>query len=179
MKNLDILYEKALHIVCDLGIVPGDIVSVKTNNRFTRKWGQCSTDFSVPWEQREFTIEIAGILLQDDVDEIVIIDTILHEILHTCKGCFNHGKQWKKYAKMIHQAYPEYHITRASSFDEKSVETKYIIVCNDCKRKSYVMRKPNGYKDHKMKRYRCALCGGKLKLYYNQHGKKGNQVPKG
>lgn len=30
-----------------------------------------------------------------------IMNTILHELLHTCKDCMNHGPLWKEYASMV------------------------------------------------------------------------------
>ena len=30
--------------------------------------------------------------------------TLLHELLHTCYGCQNHGKRWKAYAQRVGEA---------------------------------------------------------------------------
>lgn len=30
-----------------------------------------------------------------------IRNLLAHELIHTCPGCFNHGKEWKKWVKML------------------------------------------------------------------------------
>lgn len=48
------------------------------------------------------------------MEEKIIQMTIVHELLHTCEGCFNHGAKWKYYAEVMNNKYG-YQITRIYS----------------------------------------------------------------
>ena len=67
------------------------------NTRAKRRFGQCCKSAG------EFTINLSVYLFQAKDEEIE--EVILHELLHTCRGCMNHGRRWKKYADKIYQAY--------------------------------------------------------------------------
>ena len=92
--------------------------------------------------------------------------TVMHEILHTCEGCMNHGQTWKNLADKVNRAYG-YNIKRATSAEEKGIDPvvekviRYRFVCHGC----------NGIVDRQRKseftehywRYRCARCGSGFK----------------
>ena len=46
--------------------------------------------------------------------ESLIRETLMHELIHTCPDCLNHGKVWKKWAKVANDTYG-YSIERCSS----------------------------------------------------------------
>ena len=87
--------------------------------------------------ESSYRIRVNKILLAEAADTIVK-DTIIHEILHTCNGCMNHGKTWQAYADLVNNAYPRYSISRLSSYDKthvrlKSEKTaKYVVTCESC-----------------------------------------------
>ena len=91
------------------------------------------------------------------------METLAHELLHTCWGCGNHGKRWKTYAARMNAAYG-YEIQRAATNEKMGVaparEVKYVIQCQRCGqrferlRASQFTRRPEDY--------RCR-CGGQLK----------------
>lgn len=143
--------------------VPDNInKQVYINPRPKRRFGCCST------KGGKFCIEISEFLLKADPQKIRGV--IAHEVLHTCRGCRDHGPRWKEYAIKMNAAYG-YDIKRVSSFEELGLEAierpdtesniKYIIKCEKCgkeyprQRFTCVMQKIDAY--------RCQ-CGGKLTL---------------
>lgn len=143
--------------------VPANInKQVYINPRPKRRFGCCST------KGGKFNIEISEFLLKAERSKIRSV--IAHEVLHTCRGCRDHGPRWKEYAEKMNDAYG-YNIKRVSSFEElgldaiarpeKQAEVKYMIKCQNCgkeyprQRFTCVMQKIDAY--------RCQ-CGGKLTL---------------
>lgn len=138
MKDLRKLYQECLKELDDIGIKYGKISIIKENSRLTRTWGYCKRlpYPSHSWEDNRYEINISSRLLSDDVDDVHVKDTIIHEILHTCKNSLNHGAEWKRLANIVNEHYPQYNIkTRTSSSEKKiddDIEFKYIIECSSC-----------------------------------------------
>ena len=76
------------------------LVIFKWNNRISTKWGYCRKN-----NDNTFMIAISSCLREDSIKHNKVLSVILHEILHTCPGCFNHGELWMCYAKLIKQNY--------------------------------------------------------------------------
>lgn len=160
MKDLVMLYNTARSNVESLGIEVGNIISVKPNNRAKSRWGQCKIeDNSSYWWDRTFSININNRLLQDDIKDEKVISVIIHEILHTCEGCFNHGNRWKEYADLVNDCYSCYTVERTQSSSyfgisskERLESRKYKIVCGCCGQTIYRDRLFN------TKRYSCGKC---------------------
>lgn len=160
MKDLQALYETALNIVKDCRIDYGDIVEITINTRAKKRWGQCRK------RDGRFYININERILEDDTDPHAVLETIIHEILHTVDGCFNHGKEWKNYAERVYQT-TGFKITRTTSAErfgialEENRKSRYVFVCEKCgavvrrDRMSKFVRHPE--------RYHCGRCGGKFK----------------
>lgn len=161
-KRLENVVTEAKNILADCGIVPGNIFNVVSSNRMTTTWGNCSyARYSNNWEQCKYLIKINSKLLNTNHDSL--LDTVVHELLHTCFGCMNHGANWKKLANIVNKKYPNLNIQRCTSASEKGLTNeykpmayKYLIVCNYCgqeyKRKRYdnVVKYPD--------KYRCGRC---------------------
>lgn len=164
MKDLERMFDRAVEIIneCVDGV---EIYPVKRpitiNTRAKSRWG------CMKYNRRtgERTIEISSRILADSVPDDATMGTIIHEILHACKGCKGHQGQWKRYANAVNRKYPQYNITRTSSAedfgleDTRKTEYKYAVRCVDCghvfhrsKRTAVVLHPEN---------YRCR-CGGKL-----------------
>lgn len=140
--------------------VPNNIAEkVHINGRPKKRFGCCRKNNMM------YEIELSKFMLE--CSERIIKGVIAHEVLHTCKGCYEHGNLWKEYAARMNRAYG-YNIKRVSSYEEMglsrmktSMDAKYIIKCEKCGREyprqrfTCVMKKINAY--------RCT-CGGKLKL---------------
>jgi len=146
----------------DLNIPYGNVLEIVINTRAGKRWGQCKKISS------GYSININADLLREENDEAGLINTLLHELLHTCPNCMNHGECWKRYAAMINRRYG-YDVKRTSSAEEKGVvirnvgrkeEYKYFCKCEKCgyvwryKRMCETVRNPGKYQHHG--------CGGKL-----------------
>ncbi len=127
---------------------------VRVNSRAKRRLGCC-------WcQQGVYTIEVAERLLTDPE---LLRETLLHELLHTCPGCRDHGKLWKQYADYVNKNLGT-DIQRTVKVEGESEplrrdEVKYILRCRDCGQEIKRMRMCKVVKSPW--RYRC-LCGGKL-----------------
>jgi hypothetical protein len=148
---------------------------VKVNSRPKRRLGCCHK------EGCSFVIEISKFMLDAAYDAADcdtrnaaisrIRNTLAHEVLHTCRECFDHGPLWRTYAGMMNKAYG-YSITRISeksdadscgtSDDAGDPDYNYMIRCTSCGKEyprqnfTCVMKKINAY--------RCN-CGGQLEWY--------------
>ncbi len=136
MKNLNMLFNECINECKKAGIPYGTIKEVGINTRAKSRWGQCRYMNGV------YSINISSILLEDDVTDVATKTTIIHEIIHTCKDCMNHGAEWKKYAEIMNRKYG-YNIKRCTSADEKHISIeiakpkyKYTVVCEKCGTKS-------------------------------------------
>ena len=137
MKDVNKLFEEAKEVLDTLGIPYSHrIVGVLVNTRAKSRWGR-STRKQINGRSY-YTIEISSRLLEDDVEWDKAMDTMIHEVLHCHFKHRNHTGDWKKYAQMINKAYPQYHIERVTSCEEKGIEVstvksyKYAITCNKC-----------------------------------------------
>ncbi len=161
MKDYEKLINDSLSDVKRIGIKPGNITIWTINKRAKTRWGLCKQN-----PDKTFEIQIAERLLSDDrISEKSCKETIIHEILHTCKGCMKHTGKWKYYADVINQVYG-YNIKRITSGIEKGVENyqpsstmaiKYIFTCENCGATIYRKRESKFTKNYK--NYGCARCG--------------------
>ena len=71
-------------------------ISFKTNTGFSR-FGFCKR----VKKEDNYVVAINKWFL----DEKDLKETIMHELIHTVDGCYNHGKNFHKYADMIKSAY--------------------------------------------------------------------------
>ena len=98
--------------------------------------------------------------------ERAVRETLAHEVLHTCRGCKDHGPRWKGYADKMNAAYG-YHISRTGTWealglpDQKPVN--HLVVCERCGQEFKRARASNLVQHPE--RYRCR-CGGRLSLRY-------------
>ena len=161
MKNLQNLAAACEADLRSIGIRPGRVSAWRVNTRAKSRWGQC----------RELTpgcfeISIAARLLQDDVSDQATKDTILHELLHTVRGCHGHTGRWAELAAQVNRLLPQYTIKRTATAEEKGIEaaprvreSRYMLRCVHCgrefrrERQSRIIQYPE--------RYRCT-CGGTL-----------------
>lgn len=158
-----------------------DICIAKRNNK---RYGCCKheepdeTDYHVTKYKNNFKIiyhkfkkhhiEISRWVM--DLDEVIIKNTIIHEILHCLPYCNNHGLLFQNYACYINQELG-YNIKTLGNkqadykrsnldFEADHRNYKYKIVCKECGNKFYRHR----LKKDLIKKYRCSICGGKLEL---------------
>ena len=160
MKDFEVLKEKALKDVKNAGIQIGNIVSWEINKRAKTRWGQCKMNVD-----GTYSIQIAAVLLTDDrISEKAVLETMIHEILHTCKGGMKHSGTWKRYAEIMNRIYG-YNIKRVTKGSEKGVEDykstpmtiKYVFVCKGCGATIYRKRESKFTRNYR--RYLCTRCG--------------------
>lgn len=159
MMNINELLQKGIKQVKLAGIEPGNInPEVIVNTRAKNRAGLCR---KTPGEY-DYQIEINSQLLQ--TQESKIMNTLIHEILHSAKGCMNHGSTWKSYATIMNVIFG-YDISRTSSYEKLGIEApeaKFIVKCKCCgaeirrQRKSKLTTHPS--------HYHCGACGGELML---------------
>ena len=132
MKNLYKVYSDCVSI-CERHKIPiADVVHIEVNSRAKKRWGLCTKN-----SDESFTIQISNRLLKDDVSEEATFNTMIHELLHTCPNCMNHGAEWKMWANVINRN-TKYNIKRTTSCAEKGIEApapKYIVACRICNHK--------------------------------------------
>lgn len=160
-KELKCLLDKVKCELKSIGIpISVDISEIYVNNRTKKRLGACKIEKETG-KKPIYRIEISYVVLDCPEDEICSI--IAHECLHTCPGCFNHGKKWKQYGEKVSQALG-YKISRTINPEELGIETlpneekvKYIVICDNCgqtyerKRMCPLVKEPS--------RYRCGKCG--------------------
>ena len=157
MRDLEIVASECIRELAAIGISCGNVLVFSVNTRAKKRWGMCK---QVP---NGFEIEIAAVLLQDAVPLVSLKNTIIHELLHTCPDCGNHGPAWKRLADRVNRAYG-YGIRRLSSAEEKGVagvgggQVRYRFVCKDCGQVVERMRSSKFTRNYT--RYRCGKCGG-------------------
>lgn len=172
MKNLTRLFYESMCEVKSVGLEPGDIVNVSINSRAKNRWGQTRRVMNSRYDSI-FSIDISDRLLHDNVSDEAAKETIIHEIIHTIPGCFDHGRQWQIAAEKINAKYPKYNIKRTNSPEEKGIQVtnddyKYIVSCDVChkeygyNRAAKVIKNPN--------HFRC-VCGGTLSIKTNTKAK--------
>lgn len=141
---------RALRIPVSAEISP----NVVLNSRATGRFGCCVR------KNGRFTIELSSRML--GAERRAVMQTLAHEVLHTCYGCSNHGPRWKGYAARMNAAYG-YEIARTDSCEKLGVpdiaRVRYVLVCTKCGARITRSRRSR-LVDHP-ERYRCR-CGGKL-----------------
>lgn len=87
-QELDALLAELSAQLRELGIPLGKHIApqVEVNTRAQRRLGCCVC------REGRFTIQVSARLLEDAP---LLRATLLHELLHTCYGCQNHGKRWE------------------------------------------------------------------------------------
>lgn len=144
MRDLNELLELCKEYLDAIDIPYGNITSIKRNNRLKVVFGRCR-HFGAYYENgqrmyRRHEIEISGTLFNDNVTEKVIISTLIHEILHSCNGCQNHGALFHKYASLVNDCYDmDIDIKASAERSEKVRQARieandyaWIFTCTEC-----------------------------------------------
>lgn len=141
MLSLGIKMLKAIDIPISESICP-EVLLANSHSFF----GQCcpkeSTLKCLRPQGYDYYIRISCFTLQNS--EKSVMNTILHELIHTCKDTHGHDKQWQAYGRRIHETYG-YDIRRQggdkSAQDIKNLSAgrtrrrsflQYRLTCSDC-----------------------------------------------
>ncbi len=157
MEELDGLMAMLRSELLALGIpVSGKLLpGVRVNTRAKRRLGCCY------YQGGRYWIEVSERVLDD---EALLKQTLVHELLHTCPKCRDHGERWKAYARLVNEKLG-YKIERTVKTEGtegplRHEEVKYILECQSCGARIERMRMSKAVKCPW--RYRCP-CGGKLR----------------
>lgn len=161
MKDLKKLAAECEAELLSIGIHPGKINRWIVNTRAKCRWGQC-----VQYLPDLYNISIAERLLQDGVSDLAVKNTIIHELLHTVKGCHGHTGKWKILAQKVNLMLPQYNIKRTASCEEYGLDSasrsnRYVIQCTHCGQQYYRQRECK-LTLHPEK-FRCGICKHPLK----------------
>lgn len=130
------------------------VVEVRVSPRAIRRHGLCR------YVNDNCIIEVSKHLFR--VDDKKMINTLIHEILHTFKDTKGHNYKWKWYAKRISDN-TEYKIERTGTSEALTVDDyNYLITCVKCgnknKRLRLSQRSINSFLNN---RCYCTLCHGR------------------
>lgn len=133
----------------------------------TTVWGRCTQN------RRTGIYQIAvNSAFRNAGHETALLQTVIHELIHTIPGCMNHGSKWKNCAEKVNQRYG-LHVSRTNSANSMHMEDEI------AKNAKYVLRCANGHMHYKTRAsnltrhpewYRCQ-CGAKLKLIRGENEK--------
>ena len=165
MRDLQRYADRCMAMLDNIGVKYGNIIEFTVNTRAMRRWGQCK---AVPGG---YSININYVLLDERNDESGLINTLLHELLHSCMGCMNHGENWKRLAEKVYREYG-INIRRTSDAAEKGVNTEVMrrgsgmsirhkYVCEGCGQVITRYRESKFTKNYK--NYKCGICHSDFK----------------
>lgn len=131
MRNLQQLLKECMEEVKSLKIHIGDIKSIEWAT-LTDAWGKCRRE----WENDHFAyyLKVSREFQTECINIKELKATICHEILHTCNGCYRHGKRWVNYALKMDAKYHYGIALFKSRYDIVNSESPVIhkIVCPNC-----------------------------------------------
>lgn len=157
-KRLNFLLEECLKELETIDIRPyGKILSIRENSRTKSRLGCCRQIKGGLFPQ--YQLEISIMLKEWESQKLK--EVIIHEVLHTCKGCLNHGALWKELAAEVNKAYG-YSIKRTAEPQNPENVYRYRIRCSSCGNTSYRIKKSKIVQKPEI--YRCARCGGALEV---------------
>lgn len=182
MRDLQKLFMKCINELKVIDIpFSSNIIKVAANSRLSSTYGRCKRTRNSNGTF-DYQIEIASFLLNDNLPDKVVRSTIMHEIVHTCNGCFDHGKLFHKYGEIISDCY-DVEITTYVSKECMDIVKKAGLVhkrkqpksdswefqCIDCNNIWRYSRKPKFCKAYEpttmiIQGCRCPYCKGKIQM---------------
>ena len=144
------------------------------SGRLTKAFGNCHIQYNNIYDKKRGIIgcipriTISKRVLDERVPEKFLKETIIHEMIHTCDGCGDHGYKFNRYASQINVMLG-YNIGVTASAEETKVinnlyEPKkriYSIECPVCKGRINYKIKCKAYKHPE--RYICRKCKATLR----------------
>lgn len=157
MRDLQQYADICLAEVDRLKIPRAKSITFTLNSRAKTRLGVCKKTGDY------YIIEIASSLLDERTPlKEGLKNTLVHEILHTCRGCMKHTGRWKQYADRMNAAYG-YQIKRAATREEGLVpealapQPRYRVTCQHCGA-VYERYRLSAFVQHP-ERYKCGKCG--------------------
>ena len=165
MRNLQQIADECIKRLKDIDIPIQDDKIVDIAFSRIRGLGRClqTTD-------GEYLIKVSSMYENEDIDLNEFYATIIHELIHTCKDCMNHGDKWLQYAHMADLAYGYGIVGYKTIYDIKHTDKTVLgrMECMNCIG-YWDVREPKFWKQIKngVKCY-CGWCGSEMRLGGNQ-----------
>jgi len=144
---------------CEKFTLP-NFLTVGYNSRLKSSAGRCLRKHLYE-DLYAYSIEINPHYMKEFPGELD--ETIMHELIHTQQGCWNHGDVFRSYITKLEKEFPELKISVTC---DNIPTLKYSIHCQDCgellgsfSRKTNVVKYPS--------QCSCGLCGGAIKVTQN------------
>lgn len=117
--------------------------------------------------QGVYEIQITEKYLRNQ-DSKEIHNTIMHEVIHSAKGCMNHGPNWVALANKVNAHYDFTPIQRLSN-DPTALQlakesAKYFLFCPSCGREHHWQRRPKYWAYYTSDKCKCQKCGVRYKF---------------
>ena len=163
MRNLQEYLGKCI-AMCEECEIPVRTVTEISTHKSKKAWGYCKTE-----NFETFQITINEMLTDPTIsaDDYGLITTILHELIHTCTDCFNHGAKFQRYAEILTEK-TGYSVKITDDTDGKKIDKiafyntfKYLYVCEKCG--AYIGKSRKCDFTENTNRYFHGKCGGKFK----------------
>lgn len=119
-KKLNKCLNECLKEVDSVGIPHGKITKIVPNYRAKSYYGMCVQNDE---KQNTYTIVVTQMIYRKTTPKKSLKQVVIHEILHTCPDCMNHGEKWKKYARIMNETYG-YDIKRVWTPKELNIKTE-------------------------------------------------------
>lgn len=151
---LDNLYQASKLLLDELGINTPTVRLTTLNSSRTLGQTRKLSD--------QFEVAINSSMI-NNAPVLSLIETMVHELLHTLPNCFNHGPVWKGHVSKVNATFGT-SISRLTTvnFDIGQQETyKYKVTCNGCN-KVVATYKRLGKVLKSLEEYTCGICGGEL-----------------
>lgn len=147
-ENADLrdIYELARNICLRNRIPISQEIDTVTYKNVRSYWGKCRKK-----SDGGFDIYINAAL---EDNRRAMLNTMIHELIHTCSGCMNHSVRWKKYAAALNAA-EGLHIRTAETEKDTGVKARppkvnYAVECEnghrlERERMSLLIKNPEHY----------------------------------
>ena len=165
MYDLNYSFEKCKELLDDLRIP----YALNTSIAATDKELFGDLGLTRKKDNKSFLILINKLLLSGRLPEEMLERTIIHELLHTCAGCWDHGSEWREYAKIVNNNTDYALCTTCTSEEAELFDKAYAQTTG---KKLYTVRCVNGdYSRSYIRRcsvvnhpeeYKCPCCGADL-----------------
>jgi predicted SprT family Zn-dependent metalloprotease len=138
----------------------------KVLGRCSRKYDYTGSDGDV----YDYTISLNPNLSKiEDRDDKIVLSVLAHEFCHTINGCFNHGREFHKWGKIIGDVLGVVIDTHADDGESKLFRSllakkPYVLYCPKCDKNVASFAKfCKKIADPSL--YKCGICGGDIDSY--------------
>ena len=135
MKDINEYYARCRKMLEDIGVPVGNVVELRVSTL------RSSTSQCVIYpDTYECMIRMDRRMLNNKTNESDVIDTMLHELIHTIPGCLEHKGMWAEYARQTDEYYGTHVLSCYDRFVFEHPEMPVVAVfrCTDCGADFYV-----------------------------------------